>query len=289
MVYRCAAGAALAFLTLAGAAFAEECPGNSHALGTSRVIALNTQPPRKLGRMHYDETLPLEDHEIVLTFDDGPLPPHTPRVLDALAAECVKATFFVVGQMAQAYPAIVQREQREGHTIGTHTEHHRSLNRVSVDVATKEITDGIASRDKALGGPQATPFFRFPYFNSTPAEEAAALKLGLTIWSTDFHASDWERIRPQQVAALAIARLERQKKGILLLHDIHDRTVVAVPLLLHELKSRGFHVVHVVAAGAEPKAAAGAESAANPGAWKPELQDSQPRSVWPSLRRAFGF
>ena len=79
--------------------------------------------------LQYRETLPLEDHEVVLTFDDGPLPPYTPKVLDALAAECVKATFFIVGQQAEAYPDLLRREYREGHTIGTHTEHHRYLNR----------------------------------------------------------------------------------------------------------------------------------------------------------------
>ncbi len=99
---------------------------------------------RRLGLMQYQETLPLQDHEVVLTFDDGPLPPYTANVLDALAAECVKANFFVVGQMARAYPALVQREYREGHTIGTHTEHHLFLPHLSEEAATKEITDGIA-------------------------------------------------------------------------------------------------------------------------------------------------
>ncbi len=126
----------------------------------------------------------------------------------------------------------MQREYREGHTIGTHTEHHPYLNRLSNEAAAREISDGIASVNKALGGPLATPFFRFPYLDESRGKEAVAIRLGLTIWSTDVHASDWERIAPQQVAAIALQRLERNKKGILMLHDIHERTALAVPLLL---------------------------------------------------------
>jgi peptidoglycan-N-acetylglucosamine deacetylase len=140
---------------------AEDCPGNPGALGTSRVIAIDPIKHRRLGLMQYRETLPLQDHEVVLTFDDGPVPPYTSKVLDALSAECVKANFFVVGEMARAYPALVQREYREGHTIGTHTAHHRFLTHLSIEGATKEIEDGIASVRMALGSPSAlAPFFR---------------------------------------------------------------------------------------------------------------------------------
>ena len=136
-------GGTLASLALFTAAVAAECPGNPSALGTGRVIAVDPMEHRRLGLQQYQETLPLHDHEVVLTFDDGPLPPHTSKVLDALAAECVKANFFIIGQMARAYPALVQREYREGHTIGTHTEHHRLLNHLSPEAATKEITDKV--------------------------------------------------------------------------------------------------------------------------------------------------
>jgi peptidoglycan/xylan/chitin deacetylase (PgdA/CDA1 family) len=152
----------------------------------------------------------------------------------------------------------VQRELREGHTIGSHTQHHPHLNHVPVEVATKEIEDGIASIGKALGGSRfVAPFFRFPYLDGTPATEASAMKMGLTIWNADLHASDWNRITPAQEAGFAITRLERRKKGILLLHDIHERTALALPILLHELKGRGFQVVHAIPAGPDhPKTVA---------------------------------
>ncbi|MGO9484820.1 MAG: polysaccharide deacetylase family protein [Rhodomicrobium sp.] len=261
MHYRSIAGAALAFLAFISAARAEPCQGNPGALGTSRIIALDPSKHRRLGLMDYDETLPLQDHEVVLTFDDGPLPPSTPKILDELAAECVKAHFFIVGEMAKAYPSLVQREYSEGHTIGTHTEHHRYMNRISNGEAAKEISDGIASVNGIIG-PHAAPFFRFPYLDESRAKEDIALKLGLVIWSTDFHANDWDRISPEQVAALALSRLEHNKKGILMLHDIHERTAAALPLLFAGFKKRGYRIVQVV-----PADAAHPETAASPREW----------------------
>jgi len=111
--------------TLLGAApaRAEECPGNPDALGTSRVLTLPADL-KQVGLMQYPQTLPLADKEVVLTFDDGPLPPSSNKVLDILAAQCVKATFFLIGNMAKEHPATVRRIHEEGHTIGTHTEDH---------------------------------------------------------------------------------------------------------------------------------------------------------------------
>jgi hypothetical protein len=106
------------------AASSQNCPGNPNALGTSRVLPIDFSEYQQLGRMQYPDSLPLNDKEVVLTFDDGPLPPSTDKVLDALAAQCVKATFFMVGEMARAFPATVRRVYEQGHTIGTHSDHH---------------------------------------------------------------------------------------------------------------------------------------------------------------------
>jgi peptidoglycan/xylan/chitin deacetylase (PgdA/CDA1 family) len=245
----------LAFLSFSSAAIAGECAGNPDALGTSRVITLDPAEFKRLGTIQYKQSLPLEDHEVVLTFDDGPIPPHTDKVLDELAAECVKATFFVVGEMARAHPASLQRAYREGHTIGTHTEHHAHLNHMPADKAQKEISDGLASAAQALGDKNAVaPFFRFPYFDASGGAEERAEHLGLSIWSADVHGSDWTFITAEKVTALSLSRLEAKKKGILLLHDIHDRTAKALPVLLRELKKRGYRIVHVTpASGAVAK------------------------------------
>jgi len=241
--------AILVSITLSSAAFAADCPGNPAALGVSRTLLIQPSQYDRLGTVEYEQTLPLKDHEVVLTFDDGPLPPYTGKVLDALGFECVKATFFVVGQMAAAYPELLHRIRLEGHTIGTHTLHHAHLDRMPTEAAAKEISGGIATVNRLLGeGHASAPFFRFPYLDPTPSAEAYAINHGLAIWSADVFVSDWNPISPGQEVALVVHRLERKKKGILLLHDIQKRTAEALPSLLAELKRRGFRVVHAVPA-----------------------------------------
>src|SRR5436309_10893439 len=116
--------AVAAILLGTAAARASECPSRPDALGVERVIAVDPREHPRIGVMQYPQSLPLADKEVVLTFDDGPLPPHSTAVLDILAAQCVKATFFLVGEMAREFPSIVRRIHEEGHTIGTHSEHH---------------------------------------------------------------------------------------------------------------------------------------------------------------------
>ncbi len=254
MHFRLAAASVFAFLATLNAAVAGDC-SSGDVLGTSRVLTVDPAELKRLGTIQYSQSLPLEDHEVVLTFDDGPLPPNTDRVLDALAAECVKATFFVVGQMATAHPAALQRAYKEGHTIGTHSERHARLDRLSPDKGEKEISDGIVSAAKVLGDKSAVaPFFRFPYLDLNGAAEERAIQLGLNIWSADLHGSDWTFITAEKVTALTLSRLESKKKGVILLHDIHKRTAEALPVLLRELKKKGYRVVHVVpSAGAVAK------------------------------------
>src|SRR5262249_55016342 len=137
--------AALAsLLILSPSANAAECPGNPNALGTSRTIVVDPAEHARLGTMQYAETLPLADKEVVLTFDDGPLPPQSNRILDILASECVKATYFLVGSMARAYPSVVRRIHAEGHTIGTHSQHHpMTFNHMAMARVQAEVEDGI--------------------------------------------------------------------------------------------------------------------------------------------------
>src|ERR1700694_1858394 len=92
-----------------GSVLAVECPGHPGALGTGRVLIVDPHQHTRIGTMQYHETLPLAAKEVVLSFDDAPLRPYTNHVLDTLAAECVKATFFVVGGQARAFPELVRR------------------------------------------------------------------------------------------------------------------------------------------------------------------------------------
>jgi peptidoglycan-N-acetylglucosamine deacetylase len=191
----------------------------------------------------------------VLTFDDGPLPPYSGRVLDILAKECVKATFFLVGRMARANPATVRRIYNAGHTVGTHSQNHPiRFDRISGARIEDEIDDGIASVIAALGEAKAlAPYFRIPGLGRTPAVEAHLKARSLVVWSSDTLADDWRKISASQVLRLALSRLERKGKGVLLLHDIQPRMVLMLPALLTELKQRGFKIVHVVPEGKRPE------------------------------------
>ena len=198
--------------------------------------------------MSYAETLPLLDKEVVLTFDDGPISPYTERVLDILASECVRATFFIVGRMAKVHPELIRRAAAEGHTIGTHTMNHPlRFKALDEQRARQEIDDGIEAVTAALGDPsKLAPFFRFPGFGRTEAAEEHLASRHLMVWGADFPADDWRRIGPGEVARRALSRLEAKGRGILLLHDIHERTVEALPIIFEQLKERGFRIVHVV-------------------------------------------
>lgn len=250
--------AALALAVLAGfaahTALAAGCPGNPNALGVSRTLVVDPRQHPRIGTMQYPETLPLADHEVVLTFDDGPLPKNSNKVLDILADECVKATFFTIGGQARANPEGVRKLLAAGHTIGTHTQTHPlSMNRMATERARQEIEDGIASTKAALGdsADALAPFFRIPGLLRADNVEDYLAEQGIQTWSADFLADDWRHISPARVYDLAISRLEAKGKGILLLHDIQARTVAALPRILQTLKARGYRIVHVVPATAE--------------------------------------
>src|SRR5216684_7774782 len=234
-------------------ASAADCPGHPDALGTSRTLVVDPREHPRIGTMQYAQTLPLEDHEVVLTFDDGPLPKYSNQILQILADQCVKATFFTIGSQANANPEGVRKIRDAGHTVATHTQNHPSnMHRLPIDRASKEIDDGIASVTAALAdGSAPAPFFRIPGLARNEAIEEYVASKGIQLWSADFPADDWRHVSPQRVYDLAIQRLEAKGKGILLLHDIQPRTVTALPRILHELKARGYRIVHVVPATPE--------------------------------------
>jgi peptidoglycan/xylan/chitin deacetylase (PgdA/CDA1 family) len=266
-----AAAALLAAGGVMGAVFgtaparAESCPGNPDALGTSRTLVVSPQDYRDLGTMQYKDTLPLNDHEVVITFDDGPLPPWSDKALDILKSQCVKVAYFIIGEMARAYPDVVRREYEAGDTIGTHSMTHPSrFQKLSGDKLAYQIDDGIAAVGAALGDPnELAPFFRIPGLGRSEIVEKALADRSLVVFSADVVADDWfHHIKPAQIVQRAMSRLDKRGRGILLLHDIHPWTVAALPELLKELKDHGYHVVQAV-----PPAPRGPLIAGGPNAW----------------------
>jgi peptidoglycan-N-acetylglucosamine deacetylase len=250
----------LAFIAAAAiaplAAAAQPCPGNPQALGTERVLEVNTHSTPRVGHKQFPETLPLHDKELVLTFDDGPWPTTTPKVLDALKHECVLATFFLIGRNVEAHPQLARREMAEGHSVGHHTFSHPLLSHMPLAKAEADINRGIAADELAIYGVRrtnpATPFFRFPGFASSPTLLSYMQDRGIVVFGADVWASDWLPMSPEQELHLLLSRIDTIGRGIVLLHDTKAQTARMLPALLRELKRRGYHIVHVVPAASRP-------------------------------------
>ncbi|MSP32428.1 MAG: polysaccharide deacetylase family protein [Pseudolabrys sp.] len=236
------------------AAVAEPCPGNSQALGTERVIEVDAKTTPRVGRKHFPTTLPLHAKELVLTFDDGPWPGTTSKILDALRHECVRATFFLLGKNVEPHPELARRELAEGHTIGHHTYSHALLDRMPLARAEAEINRGIEEDDYAVYGQRRTvpitPFFRFPGFAANRALLDRMSERGIVVFGADVWAGDWDPMSPDQQLHLILARIEQAGRGIVLFHDTKAQTAQMLPAFLRELKKRGYRIVHVVSAGA---------------------------------------
>lgn len=282
MVSICRMILALSVASAAPAAAASASPApacaNPDALGTSRILEVGGAP--ELGLKSYPQTLALADHEVVLTFDDGPAPSTTPKILDALKAQCVEATFFLIGRNAAAAPALVRREIAEHHSVGHHTWDHPAvtLRGLTEVAALADIDRGMAADDKAAygawSGEPRVPFFRFPGFGDTPALLDALEARHVAVFGADLWASDWIPMTPDAELALLMGRLRTAGRGIILLHDIKRQTTDMLPRFLADLKTEGFHVVHLVpGGGATPTRPA-------PEGWSSETEKTLAR-MWP--------
>jgi len=231
------------------AAHADTCP-RPDTLGTARVLTVDPKTTPRVGTQSFPDTLPLADHELVLTFDDGPNPPTTSKILAALAKECVHATFFMVGRNAAAHPQLVKRMAADGHTIAHHTLAHANLKQIGYAKAVEQIDRGFSADELALNGKATTvpttPFFRFPYFESTPALLDLLQSRGIAVFGADFWASDWNPMTPQQELSLIINRVKAAGKGIILFHDTKEQTAAMLPDFLRYLRDNNYKIVHIV-------------------------------------------
>jgi peptidoglycan-N-acetylglucosamine deacetylase len=191
----------------------------------------------------------LAQKEVVLTFDDGPQKIHTELVLAALANHCTKATFFSIGKMALGYPEIIRDVIKQGHTVGTHTWSHADLRTKKTGAAAiDEIERGISGVKRAVGGPIA-PFFRYPFLRDSADTLAHLRGRNIAVFSTDIDSFDFKFRNPEQTVKSVMDKLDKKGKGIILMHDIQPTTAKSIPLLLTELKAKGYKVVHLKAKG----------------------------------------
>lgn len=236
---------AAAFL---GQAWAEEsCEKPEKALGVSRIVEIDSKAGPLFGEFTKYESEPrfLGPKEVVLTFDDGPMPKYTKPILDALDEYCTKATFFYVGRMAMAYPDMVKEVMGRGHTVGTHTwSHPLNLRRRGLNSAKDQIERGIAAVELAAGEPIA-PFFRFPGLSDSGPMLAYLQGRGIAAFTVDVVSNDSYISSPSRLVKRTLQQVERQNGGIILFHDIKKSTARALPTILKELKARGYKVVHL--------------------------------------------
>ena len=184
---------------------------------------------------------------IALTFDDGPYPPYTDRLLDILREKKVKATFFLVGEQAQKHPELVKRIVTEGHTAGLHAFRHRDF---------LKLTDKEKLEDLALGKNtllaitgKAPEYWRPPhgFRDFSVMETAAAQKLTVVNWSVI--PRDWTGIEKQEICSRVLDKAD--DGDIVLLHDgdspyynaSRQATVDAAALLIDSLREKGYHLV----------------------------------------------
>jgi peptidoglycan/xylan/chitin deacetylase (PgdA/CDA1 family) len=174
---------------------------------------------------------------IALTFDDGPHPELTPKLLEILRANGVKATFYVIGRNVDAYPEIARRIVQEGHEIANHSYNHPALTKLSPARLDEEIRSTNEAIERATG---VRPTNMRPPYGAINDRVRQTLtgKFGLDvmIWSVD--PLDWKRPGPAVVTQRMVSGAK--PGGILLAHDIHPGTVTAMPETIRQLKARGF-------------------------------------------------
>lgn len=209
----------------------------SHGALAGRTLAVSTTAD-----------IALRPGEVVLTFDDGPRPGRTDAILATLAEFNVRATFLMLGEAAEAHPALAQQVAGAGHTVGSHTYGHVDLSKLGRQAALDQIARGESAVQAALarGGQTISPFFRFPYLAQTSFLRTSLLHSNAVVMDVDIDSKDYYRDTPATIVERTMARLRVRGSGIILFHDIHARTVETLPLVLSRLQEEGYSVVRLV-------------------------------------------
>jgi peptidoglycan/xylan/chitin deacetylase (PgdA/CDA1 family) len=224
---------------------------NPNAMGLARTVEIDTTGGPGFGSQHFKTYDFLRDHEVVLTFDDGPWLNNTQAVLKALADQCLRATFFSIGKHATYYPEILHQVIAAGHTVGSHTWSHADLQaamKKGPEAAKDEIEKG-ASAVRMMAGAPIAPFFRFPDLRHPPEMLTYLGQRDIASFSTDIDSWDFKIKKPDELVKSLMGKLTKAGKGIILMHDFQKVTSIALPQILGQLQKNGFKVVHMVPKG----------------------------------------
>jgi peptidoglycan-N-acetylglucosamine deacetylase len=191
--------------------------------------------------------------EVILSFDDGPHPTLSKKVVDMLDRIGAKAHFFQLGQNVQAYPMVTKYVSSHGHSIGNHSWDHADFKTLSFEQQLKQISDTNRMIINTIGW--VDPFFRYPY-GSTTTDMNQFLKAHREanfLWSID--SNDWKKINADdtirtnaQVVQETLNQLDQRGRGLVLFHDVHARTVELLPTFLTALYKKGYKIVLLQAA-----------------------------------------
>jgi peptidoglycan/xylan/chitin deacetylase (PgdA/CDA1 family)/uncharacterized caspase-like protein len=178
------------------------------------------------------------EKSVLLTFDDGPSAKLTPVILQILERYGAHGVFFEVGRNVTKAQAASRRVLAAGHALANHSFTHAFLPKLDADHLSHQLTDTNQAIEAAAQ--QKPILFRPPYGarNEAVVKAAGALGMKTVLWNVD--AMDWGDPVPQSIANRVVTQLERQKRGIILFHDIHERTTEALPIVLEELGKRGY-------------------------------------------------
>lgn len=179
---------------------------------------------------------------VALTFDDGPNPPYTDQILSILRQYGIKASFFLVGQHAETYPSLAVQEVQEGHSVGNHSFTHPELPYFSMATICWQLSTTSVDIQHITGVWPA--FFRPPYgeYNVNVLNAARQMNMTVVNWSVD--PKDWSLPGVNAIVNRVVS--QTQNGSIILMHDgggDRSQTVAALPLIITQLKQRGFQFV----------------------------------------------
>jgi len=223
---------------------AASCKGASK-LGVHRTVNLSTTGGARFGSSHGGHRNFLKAKEVVLTFDDGPNPATTNKVLHALETHCAKATFFMVGSMVRANASTAKKVAAKGHTVGVHSDTHKNLGRLNANSAIKDVDRSIVTINNKVGRNVAR-FFRFPYLSENQSVNRHLSRKNYGVFAIDVDSLDYRINNANSLVNRIMSQLRKQgNKGIILMHDTKKVTARATGMLLSRLHKEGYKLVHI--------------------------------------------
>ena len=199
----------------------------------------------KIGAEYGHTLASLNDHQVIISMDDGPHSRNTPLIQNILKQNCISAVFFVIGTNATHYPDLVRLMVKNGHSVGSHSWSHPSpFQHYSNERTSAEIIKGRNALNEVTLS--AKSYFRYPGFGHNRFTEQFTSQQGLTVWAVDADPDDWKEPGTSTLIRRILSQLsEHHNRGIILLHENHNPTVVALPLIIEALRNNHYQIVGV--------------------------------------------